>query len=67
MTLSFNQLTQFLVLILSGNRRNGSRFQKLDLNSLSEDMLRDLNLPPDMSSKLEANCELEKLRRRHLI
>lgn len=67
MTLSFNQLTQFFILFLNGNRRKASRIQKLDLNSLNEDMLRDLNLPPDMNGKFEAHRALEKLRRRHLI
>jgi hypothetical protein len=67
MTLSFNQLTQFLVLLLGRNRQNTALIQKLNLSSLSEEMLRDLNLPPDVKGRLEAQCELEKFRRRHFI
>jgi hypothetical protein len=67
MTLSFNQVTQFLVLLLGRNRRNTTCTQKLNLNSLSEDMLCDLNLPPDVRTRLEVQCELEKFRRRHFI
>jgi hypothetical protein len=67
MTLSFSQLTQFLVLLLSGNHRKATLIQRLDLSSLSDDMICDLNLPPEMKSRLEAHCEAEKFRRRHLI
>ena len=64
MTLSLERMAQLLLSILTPGRADRQRLPRLDLMSLSDHDMADLNLPADVRSRFLGQREVRELRRR---